>query len=113
MKMVSAYIHSFMLEKVTDSLRDKHIHGVTVVDCCGFGRQTANDSPHYLDADVRIGFAKKKKIEIVRTDDDLPNVVAIIRESARTGRHGDGKIFVSSILDAIDIRTETSGDNIL
>ena len=113
MKMVFAYIQSFMLEKVTDSLREKHIHGVTVVDCCGFGRQTANDSPHYLDKEARIGVAEKKKIEIVCTDDDWSKIVAIIRESARTGRHGDGKIFVSSILDAIDIRTERSGDNIL
>lgn len=113
MKMITAYIHSFMLEKVTEALRVKHIHGVTVVDCQGFGRLSQNDSAHYLDRGNVLGFGEKKKIEIVCRDGDVDDIVATIQKSARTGRHGDGKIFVSEISDAIDIRTGKSGQEIM
>ncbi|MFH0813278.1 MAG: P-II family nitrogen regulator [Pseudomonadota bacterium] len=113
MKMIIAYIQSFMLEKVTDALREKHIHGVTILDCCGFGRLAEDKRPHYLDPDDRTGFVEKKKIEIVCSDEAVSEIVQTIRKSAHTGRHGDGKIFVSYMLGAVDIRTDLQGEGIL
>lgn len=113
MKMITAYIHSFMLEKVTEALRVKRIHGVTVVDCQGFGRLSQNNSPHYLDRDNVVGFGEKKKIEIVCRDEEVEGIVETIQKNAHTGRHGDGKIFISDILGARDIRTGKSGEEII
>lgn len=110
MKMIVAYIHSFMSEKVTDTLREKHVHGMTVLSCRGFGRLADGKTPHYLDQDVALGFGEKTKIEIVCPDAAVADIVRIIQESARTGRHGDGKIFVSEILEAVDIRTGAGGE---
>ncbi len=114
MKLITAYIQSFMLEKVTDALREKHIHGVTVLNCQGFGRlREGNESPTYLDKDAQLGFGKKNKIEIVCLDSAVPEIVKIIQTAAHTGRHGDGKIFISEICGEIDIRTGKSGEGII
>jgi len=64
-KLVTAYIQPFMLDKVSDALREMDVHGMTVVECRGFGRQTYGEKPHYLDEDVQMDFAPKAKIEIV------------------------------------------------
>lgn len=113
MKAIVAYIQPFMLEKVTDALRARKIHGVTVIQCRGFGRRIDGKTPHYEDPAVELGYAPKAKIEIVCRDDETPAIVQTIRESARTGRHGDGKIFVADVTHAIDIRTGAEGDAIL
>ena len=114
MKKITAYIHSFMTEKVTDTLRDGKIHGVTVIKCEGFGRlATDGGKAHYRDEDVEIGFASKTKIEIVCSDKEVDAIIKIIQSSAHTGKYGDGKIFVSDIHKALDIRTGKIGDEVL
>lgn len=65
MKMVIAYIQEFMCEKVTDALREAHVHGMTVAECMGFGHQSKDESHRYLDKTVCAGFGPKRKLEIV------------------------------------------------
>jgi nitrogen regulatory protein PII len=112
MKIVIAYVQPFMLEKVTDALRANKIHGVTVIPCQGFGRRIDGSTPHYEDAAVELGYAPKARIEIVCRDEETRAIVRTIRESAHTGRHGDGKIFVTEVTQAVDIRTGTEGEAI-
>mgnify|MGYP000899243151 CR=1 FL=1 len=113
MKLIVAYIHEFMAEKVTDALRAAKVHGVTIAPCQGFGDIAEGSSPHYMEEAAALGFAEKVKIEIVCRDADTENIVATICEHAHTGHHGDGKIFVSDIGESIDIRTGAKGENIL
>jgi len=113
MKLVTAYIQRFMAEKVTDALRQINVHGITVLNCEGFGGRTSGDQTHYLDKDVETGFAQKTKLEIVCLDGDVGKIVQTIRESAHTGHHGEGKIFVSPIEDATDIHSGKSGEAVL
>lgn len=113
MKAIVAYFQPFMLEKVTDTLRMMKVHGVTVLQCQGFGRRIDGQTPHYEDPAVELGYAPKVKIEIVCRDDEAEGIVQAIRESAHTGRHGDGKIFVTEVTKAVDIRTGTEGEAIL
>ncbi len=113
MKAIVAYIQPFMLEKVTDALRTKKIHGVTVIQCQGFGRRIDGDNPHYEDSAVELGYAPKAKIEIVCRDEEMQVIVHAIRESAHTGRHGDGKIFVTNVTLAVDVRSGEEGETIL
>ena len=112
MKLVVAYIHEFMTDRVADALREAGIHGITVIRCEGFGR-TDDSSGNYFDKDVEIGFAPKTKIEIVCADDDEDAICGIIRDAANTGKHGDGKIFVSDMNKAMAIRTGEVGDGVL
>ena len=113
MKMVVAYVQTFMLEKVTDALRARKIHGVTVIQCQGFGRRTEGTTPHYEDAEIELGYAPKARIEVVCREEEAPAIVQTIQTSAHTGRHGDGKIVVTDVSVAVDIRTGGSGDAIL
>lgn len=113
MKAIVAYIQPFMLEKVTDALRAKKVHGVTVIQCQGFGRRIDGDNPHYEDPAVDLGYAPKAKIEVVCRDEDMQVIVHAIRDSAHTGRHGDGKIFVTNVTLAVDVRTGAEGEAIL
>jgi nitrogen regulatory protein PII len=113
MKAIVAYVQPFMLEKVADALRAKKIHGVTVFHGEGFGRRTDGKTPHYEDSAIELGYAPKTKLEIVCRDEEAEGIVQTIRESAHTGRHGDGKIFVSEVTQAVDIRTGAEGEAIL
>ena len=113
MKLIAAYIQPFIAEKVTDALRVANVRGVTVLACQGFGRMTEGKAPHYLDEGAQLGFVNKTKIEIVCIDAAAEELIAIIRDHAHTGHHGDGKIFVSEIGVAVDIRTGDSGEGIL
>lgn len=113
MKAIVAYIQPFMLEKVTDALRAKRVHGVTVIQCQGFGRRVEGNTPHYEDTAVELGYAPKAKIEVVSRDEEAQAIVQTIQESAHTGRHGDGKIFVTEVTQAIDIRKGADGEAIL
>ncbi|TFH13738.1 MAG: P-II family nitrogen regulator [Lentisphaerales bacterium] len=114
MRQVTAYIHAFMTEKVTDALRMANIHGVTIITCEGFGRAgTDADKGHYLDSDVELGFAAKTKLEIVCRDEETVGIVDLIQRTARTGRHGDGKIFVSPVTHVVSIRTGEKGESVL
>jgi nitrogen regulatory protein PII len=113
MKLITAYIQPFMAEKVTDALRASKVHGVTVLSCQGFGRMADDKTaPHCLEEASAFGFAPKTKIEIVCVDGDLGEIVDTIRQHAHTGHHGDGKVFISDIGDAVDIRTGARGDSV-
>jgi nitrogen regulatory protein PII len=113
MMAIVAYIQPFMLEKVTDALRAGKIHGVTVIHCEGFGRRIDGEAPHYEDAAVELGYAAKVKIEIVCRNEEVQSIVETIRHAAHTGRQGDGKIFVTEVTHAVDVRTGAEGDSIL
>lgn len=111
MKLITAYIQPFLTGKVTDALRAARIHGATVMQCQGFGRMADDTkSPHYLEEAAALGFVAKTKLEIVCGDAELESIIATIREHAHTGHHGDGKIFVTDVADAVDIRTGTRGE---
>ena len=113
MKAVVAYIQPFMSEQVTNALRAQKIHGVTVMQCEGFGRRIDGKTPHYEDPAVEFGYAPKIKLEIVCRDEETHGIVHAIREGAHTGRYGDGKIFVIEVTRAIDVRTGAEGEAIL
>ena len=113
MKAIVAYVQPFMLEQVTDALRTGEIHGVTVIPCRGFGRRIDGKTPHYEDAAVELGYAPKVRIEIICRDEEVRQIMQTIRESAHTGRPGDGKIFVTDVTEAVDIRTGAEGAAIL
>ena len=114
MRQVTAYIQNFMTEKVADALRMANVHGVTIVKCKGFGRAAPDpDRSHYLDSDVELGFAAKTKIEIFCREEEADGIVDLIRQTAHTGRHGDGKIFVLPVTQVVSIRTGEKGESIL
>ena len=113
MKQITAYIRPNLADKVTDALRDAGIHGMAVLSCRGFGRQSATPTPQYDEKEDALGFVDKTKLEIVCSDADKDAIVAAIRENARTGRHGDGKIFVTTIDEAEDIRTGAKGGDVV
>lgn len=113
MKAIVAYVQPFMLEQVTDALRGSKIHGVTVIQCQGFGRRIDGKTPHYEDPAAELGYAPKVKIEIVCGDEEMQGIVQTIRENAHTGCYGDGKIFVTEVTHAVDVRTGAEDETIL
>ena len=108
MKKIEAIIKPFKLDEVKDALQDIGVQGMTVLEAKGYGRQKGH-SELYRGAEYVIDFLPKIKIEIVVADDLVPAVVDAIQTAARTGKIGDGKIFVSSIEDVIRIRTGETG----
>ena len=113
MKQINAYIQPFMADKVTDALRNAGVHGVTVVPCKGFGRMVQAPGMRYEETGDTLGFMDKTKLEIVCAAADIDTIMATIREHAHTGRHGDGKIFVSTVDEAEDIRTGAKGRDVI
>ena len=110
MKKIEAIIKPFKLDEVKDALHEIGLQGITVVEAKGFGRQKGH-TELYRGAEYVVDFLPKVKIEIVLDDDMLDKALEAIQNAARTGRIGDGKIFVSSVEEAIRIRTgETGGD---
>ena len=109
MKKVEAIIKPFKLEEVKDALGDIGIEGMTVSEVKGFGRQKGH-TEIYRGSEYTVDFLPKLKLEIVITDDLVERAVAAIIKGAKTGKIGDGKIFVSAIEEAIRIRTEEKGD---
>ena len=107
-KKVEAVIKPFKLDDVKDALHDTGVSGITVTEVKGFGRQKGH-TELYRGAEYVIDFLPKVKIEVVVEDSLVDNVVEAIAESARTGRIGDGKIFVSDIEQAVRIRTGDRG----
>jgi len=104
MKKIEAYIQPFMLHKVVDALRAIHIHGMSVIEAKGFGKEKDESYPHHT-VDYIVDFTPKTKIEIVCNDDQSTIIVETIQKAAHTGRKGDGKVFVSSIERGVSIRT--------
>ena len=109
MKKIEAIIRHFKLEEVKDALTSIGVQGMTVSEVRGFGRQKGHKEL-YRGAEYVVEFLPKIKIEIVVPEDLLESTIKAIIETASTGRIGDGKIFVSSVDDAIRIRTGESGD---
>ena len=109
MKKIEAIIKPFKLEEVKEALAAIGVQGMTITEVKGFGRQKGHKEL-YRGAEYVVEFLPKVKIEIIVSDDALEDVAQAIIKGASTGRIGDGKIFVSSIDDAIRIRTGESGD---
>ena len=104
MKKIEAIIKPFKLEDVKDALSEAGITGMTVTDVKGYGRQQGH-SELYRGAEYIVDFLAKTKLELIVNDDEVDNVVKIIAAAAKTGKIGDGKIFVSPIEKIIRIRT--------
>ncbi|MFM8419091.1 MAG: P-II family nitrogen regulator [Verrucomicrobiota bacterium] len=109
MKKVEAIIKPFKLEEVKDALHDVGIEGMTVSEVKGFGRQKGH-TEIYRGSEYTVDFLPKIKIELVVSDTKVGEAVTAIVKAAKTGKIGDGKIFVSTVEEAIRIRTEEKGD---
>ena len=109
MKLIKAIIKPFKLEEVKGALSKIGVEGMTVSEVKGFGRQKGH-TEIYRGSEYTVDFLPKVKVEIAVTDEDVAKVVDSISESARTGKLGDGKVFVIPIEDAIRIRTGENGN---
>jgi nitrogen regulatory protein P-II 1 len=109
MKKVEAIIKPFKLEEVKEALGESGIEGMTVSEVKGFGRQKGH-TEIYRGSEYTVDFLPKIKIEMVLPDNRVDAAVAAIVKSAKTGKIGDGKVFVSPVLEAVRIRTEEKGD---
>lgn len=109
MKKIEAIIKPFKLEEVKDALGEIGIEGMTISEVKGFGRQKGH-TEIYRGSEYTVDFLPKIKIELVLADSEVDAAVDAIVKSARTGKIGDGKVFVSSIEEAVRIRTEEKGE---
>lgn len=109
MRKIEAIIKPFKLEEVKDALREIGVMGMTVTEVKGFGRQKGQTEIH-RGSEYMCDFLPKMKLEIVVADSQADCVVGVILTSAKTGKIGDGKVFVSDIRDAYRIRTEEKGE---
>ena len=112
MKLVAAIIKPFKLDDVREALSDIGVTGITVTEVKGFGRQKGH-TEHYRGAEYVVDFLPKIKVEIAIDDDQLDAVIEAISAAAKTGKIGDGKIFVYELGQAIRIRTGESGPDAL
>ena len=108
MKKIEAIIKPFKLDEVKEALQDLGVQGMTVIEAKGYGRQKGQ-TELYRGAEYVVDFLPKIKIEVVIADDQLDAAIEAIATAARTGRIGDGKIFVSEIVDVMRIRTGETG----
>ena len=108
MKKIEAIIKPFKLDEVKDALQEVGLQGITVVEAKGFGRQKGH-TELYRGAEYVVDFLPKVKIEIVLDDSLVEKAIEAIQSAAKTGRIGDGKIFVSPVEEAIRIRTGETG----
>lgn len=110
MKKIEAIIKPFKLDEVKEALNTLGAQGMTVTEVKGFGRQRGHVEL-YRGAEYDIAFVPKVKIELVVSDDMVGKAVSMIEEKAKTGKIGDGKIFVSSLEEVVRIRTGERGDS--
>ena len=108
MKKIEAIIKPFKLEEVKDALGEVGIEGMTVTEVKGFGRQKGH-TEIYRGSEYTVDFLPKIKIELVLGEDKLEEAIEAIVKAAKTGKIGDGKVFVSTIDEAVRIRTEEKG----
>ena len=108
MKMVEAIVKPFKLDEVKEALTKAGVQGMTVEEVKGFGRQKGH-TELYRGAEYSVDFLPKVKIQILVPDDKAANIVEVITDSARTGKIGDGKIFVTNVDEVIRIRTGEKG----
>ncbi len=111
-KKIEAIIKPFKLDEVKEVLQEVGVQGITVLEAKGFGRQKGH-TELYRGAEYVVDFLPKVKVEVVVSDDLLDKAVEAIETAARTGRIGDGKIFISDIADAVRIRTGERGPEAL
>lgn len=112
MKKIEAIIKPFKLDEVKEALHDVGVQGMTVTEVKGFGRQKGH-TELYRGAEYVVDFLPKVKIEVVVETDMVDNVVEAIEEAARSGRIGDGKIFISPVENVIRVRTGERGRDAL
>ena len=112
MKKVEAIIRPFKVEELKTALHEIGIHGMTIMEVRGFGRQKGH-TEHYRGTEYTVDFVPKIKVEVTCSDDSLQKVVDTILRAAQTGQTGDGKIFVSDLKDVIRIRTGETGEEAL
>ena len=109
MKKVEAIIKPFKLEEVKDALAEIGVEGMTITEVKGFGRQKGH-TEIYRGSEYTVDFLPKIKLEVVLPDERIDAAIAAIVKAAKTGKIGDGKVFVSKIDEAIRIRTEEKGN---
>jgi nitrogen regulatory protein P-II 1 len=109
MKKIEAIIKPFKLDEVKEALHEIGLQGITVIEAKGFGRQKGH-TELYRGAEYVVDFLPKVKLEVVLEDDLVERAVEAIQAAAHTGRIGDGKIFITTVEQAIRIRTGESGD---
>ena len=112
MKLIKAIIKPFKLEEVKEALTDIGIEGLTVTEVKGFGRQKGH-TEIYRGSEYSIDFLPKVMIEVAVSDDRVNKTINAISKAARTGKIGDGKIFVLPLEDVIRIRTDERGEEVL
>ena len=108
MKKIEAIVKPFKLDEVKEALQEVGLQGITVTEAKGFGRQKGH-TELYRGAEYVVDFLPKVKLEVVLGDEMLDKAVEAIQKAAKTGRIGDGKIFISSVEEAIRIRTGETG----
>ena len=112
MKKIEAIIRHFKLEEVKNALSDQNVHGMTITEVRGFGRQKGHKET-YRGTEYTVDFVPKVKLEVVVTDGQLQQTLDTIMRAAQTGQIGDGKIFVSDLANTVRIRTGESGEDAL
>jgi len=112
MKKIEAVIKPFRLDDVKDALKEVGIQGMTALEVKGFGRQKGH-TEHYRGAEYTVDFVPKVKIEVVVADELAPRTVEAIERAAKTGKIGDGKIFISPVEEVVRIRTGERGEDAL
>ena len=110
MKKIEAIIKPFKLEEVKDELHEIGIEGMTVTEVKGFGRQKGH-TEIYRGSEYTVDFLPKLKLELITSDHKVEEAISAIIKGAKTGKIGDGKIFVSSVEETIRIRTEEKGED--
>ncbi len=110
MKLITAVIKPFKLDEVKETLKSAGVHGITVSEVQGFGRQ-AGHTEVYRGTEYKIDFVPKVRLEIVCSDDDLGRVTEAITGASRTGKIGDGKVWVTPVEQVIRIRTGELDDD--
>ncbi len=109
MKKIEAIVKPFKLEEIKDALGEVGINGMTVTEVKGFGRQRGH-TEIFRGSEYTVDFLPKIKIELVLPDEQSDTAVDVIVRAARTGKIGDGKVFVTTIDEAVRIRTEETGE---
>jgi nitrogen regulatory protein P-II 1 len=112
MKKVEAIVRHFKLDDVKNALNEQGLHGMTISEVRGFGRQKGH-TEMYRGTEYTVDFVPKVKIEIAVPEDQLSGILETILRTAQTGQIGDGKIFVSDLVNVIRIRTGETGPNAL
>ena len=112
MKLITAIIKPFRLDDVRNALNEEGIHGMTVTEDKGFGRQRGH-TELYRGAEYVVDFLPKSKVEVAVNDERVEQVIEAIARAAKTGKVGDGKIFVANLEQSVRIRTGETGDEAL